>query len=134
MRQKLVYMFVGIVLVAGLIILPQAPNAEAGSNGQQLSFVRASESRSVGINWIRVNGTYYTGSNITWYKQFSPPFTGEYFLSNYWWKNNAFIEFSVRNSNGSNFYNNCWVTIPTVMSGNWVRVYLDRGTSRTCGK
>lgn len=133
MRQKLVYMIVGIALVLGMFALPPAPAAKAGNNGQQLVFQRSSDSKSIGISRIIIRGKIYNGKDATWYREFNPPFTGEYYLTNYWWKENVFIEFSVRSPNGSNWYGNCWVYVPPVMSGNWVRVYLDRGATHTCG-
>lgn len=125
MRQKLVYMIVGIALVAGMFALPPAPAAQAGSNGQQLSFFVPSGTSP--ISYIYVRGTYYTGATATWSKTFSPA-TSSYDLANYWWKYRVNINWKL--ANGVNGY--CEIDVPKSMPGNWVIVDLSRYGGRGC--
>lgn len=125
MRQKFIFVLVGIALLVGLITLPPAPVAEAGSNGQQLRFFAPSGTPK--ITWLYIHGTYYDNSTKTWTKTLNPAVTG-YDLANYWWKKN--VDLSWRLTNGVTGY--CTVQVPVTMQGNWVTIDVSRNGGRTC--
>ncbi|HRN69713.1 MAG TPA: hypothetical protein PLS49_00885 [Candidatus Woesebacteria bacterium] len=107
----------GIVLVLGMITLPPAPVAEAGSNGQQLSFKPISGS----IKWIRVYGRNQNGQAVSFYREFNPPIN-ELRLSNWWWIGQGHVEYSIA---PGNTYNGCYIDVPRNQSSNWVTVELN---------
>ena len=124
MRRSLLYILVVIGLVLGAVVLYPANSAEAGGNGQQLVFKKYSGSQATGIKWVRVYGTNQNGATASFFREFNPP-VNEFRLSNYWWKGQAYVDFSVSYPTGSGRYNWCYINVPKSMSGDWVTVYLD---------
>ncbi len=130
MRQKFVYILVGIALVVGLIALPPAPVAEAGNNGQQLTFYihySSKYSGKAGISWLYIKGTYYTGKTETWSRTFNTP-VNSYSLPGYWWKKNVEVQF--RMADGRRGY--CTLQVPESQSSNWYAVGVDRQPGTYC--
>lgn len=123
--RKVLFALMGIVLVLGMITLPPAPVAEAGTNGQQLHFfVPAGGSK---ISYLYVRGTYYDNSTKTWSKSLNPAQSG-YSLTNYWWKYRVDVQWRLANGvSGA-----CAFDVPKSMSGDWVAVDLSRNGGRTC--
>jgi hypothetical protein len=112
------------VLALSVIQVTRTPVAQAGTNGQQLVFKKYSGSQATGIKWVRVYGTDQNGQSKSFYKEFNPP-VNEYSLSGWWWKGQAYVDFSVTYPTGAGRYNWCYINVPINMSGNWVTVYLD---------
>ena len=137
MRRRWLLAFFGVALVIGVVLLPPAPTVFAGTNGQQLYFQLAPQSSAIGISWIRVNGNViYSQSQppvrVTFYKEFNP-LVKEYRLYNWWWRDQAFVEYSVKYANGGGNYNWCFLDVPKNQTSNWVTVRLDlRRTTPGC--
>lgn len=134
MRQRLVFAVVVLAFLVGMASLIPTPSVYAGSNGQQLWFQKATNSGAQGIAWIRVYGTNQNGQSVSWYREFNP-LVNEYRLSNWWWKGSLYVDYGVRYPDGRRVYNGCSLSIPTSMSGDWVRILIDvRSSSPGCTK
>ncbi len=124
MRRQLTFVVVVLALVVSMVSIMPSHQVMAGSNGQQLLFQKASGSGAQGIAWIRVYGTNHNGQSVSWYREFNP-LVNEYRLSNWWWKGSLYVDYGVRYPDGRRVYNGCSLSIPTSMSGDWVRILID---------
>ena len=127
MRQRLVYILVGIALVLGMITLPHAPAAQAGSSGQQIQFYNYSGKSSISYLYVSGWGWQNPPLKQTWSRTFSPSVMN-YSLSGWWWQGDTYVSWRMADGRTGS----CPITIPKTLSANWVQVGVDRQPGNTC--
>jgi hypothetical protein len=122
MRATLIRLLLTIVSGLGWLSFFSAPQAYAGTNGQQLTFYNYSGRSS--ISWIRVAGINNYDQPRTWSRSFSPSIQN-YSLNGWWWKGRTSVDWRMADGRTGG----CLFDVPVSQTGDWNQVGVDRNGS-----